>query len=67
MGVIEEQELFTRGYANGLAQYAIVEKSNGWTDLHDGQARNDFATKEAAFEAAVAAAPWRLSKDMSFM
>jgi phosphotransferase system HPr-like phosphotransfer protein len=34
----------------------IVSKSNGWTVLHDGAAGNDYDTKEAAFEAAVAAA-----------
>jgi hypothetical protein len=40
----------------GLAEYMIVSKSDGWTVLHDGQAPNDYDTKEAAFEAAVAAA-----------
>lgn len=40
----------------GLAEYMIVSKSNSWTVLHDGAAGNDYDTKEAAFEAAVAAA-----------
>lgn len=40
----------------GLAEYMIVSKSGGWTILHDGTAQNDYDTKEAAFEAAVAAA-----------
>lgn len=40
----------------GLAEYAIVAHGDGWTILHDGEARNEYATKEAAFEAAVAAA-----------
>jgi hypothetical protein len=40
----------------GLAEYMIVSKSNGWTVLHDGAAGNDYDTKDAAFEAAVAAA-----------
>jgi hypothetical protein len=40
----------------GLAEYMIVSKSDGWTVLHDGNAPHDYDTKEAAFEAAVAAA-----------
>ena len=40
----------------GLAEYMIVSKSDGWTVLHDGSADHDYDTKEAAFEAAVAAA-----------
>ena len=40
----------------GLAEYMIVSKADGWTILHDGTAQNDYQTKEAAFEAAVAAA-----------
>ena len=34
----------------------IVAKGNGWSVLHDGAADNEYATKEAAFESAVAAA-----------
>ena len=40
----------------GLAEYMIVSRPDGWTVLHDGTAQNDYNTKEAAFEAAVAAA-----------
>jgi hypothetical protein len=40
----------------GLAQYAIISAGDGWSVLHDGSATNDYATKEAAFEAAAAAA-----------
>ena len=40
----------------GLAEYMIVSKPDGWTVLHDGTAQHDYDTKEAAFEAAVAAA-----------
>ncbi|ABE64819.1 hypothetical protein Nham_4196 (plasmid) [Nitrobacter hamburgensis X14] len=40
----------------GLAQYAVVVRGQGWTILYDGDATNDYATKEAAFEAAVATA-----------
>src|SRR6476646_1003916 len=40
----------------GLAQYQIVSQGDEWGVLHDGDVRNRYATKEAAFEAAVAAA-----------
>ncbi|WP_298242014.1 hypothetical protein [uncultured Bradyrhizobium sp.] len=40
----------------GLAQYAIVPVRDQWGVLHDGDVRNTHATKEAAFESAVAAA-----------
>src|SRR5947207_15054560 len=40
----------------GLAEYMIVSQGEGWSVLHDGDAQNNYATKEAAFEAAVAAA-----------
>jgi hypothetical protein len=40
----------------GLAEYMIVSKAGGWSVLHDGEARNEYATKQAAFEAAVGAA-----------
>ena len=39
----------------GLAQYQIVSQGDEWGVLHDG-IKNRYATKEAAFEAAVAAA-----------
>lgn len=40
----------------GLAQYAVVAVGNRWSVLHDGSARNEYETKEAAFESAAAAA-----------
>jgi hypothetical protein len=40
----------------GLAEYRIIPKGNSWSVLHDGAAPNDYATKEAAFESAIAAA-----------
>ena len=40
----------------GLAQYAIVPVRNQWGVLHDGEIKGEYATKQAAFESAVAAA-----------
>ena len=40
----------------GLAQYAIVPVQHEWGVLHDGNVRGRYATKESAFESAVAAA-----------
>jgi hypothetical protein len=40
----------------GLAQYAIVTVRDGSGVLHDGDIKGEYATKEAAFEAAAAAA-----------
>jgi hypothetical protein len=40
----------------GLAAYEIVGMNAEWRVRHDGRAENVYATKEAAFEAAVAAA-----------
>lgn len=40
----------------GLAQYSIVPVRDQWGVLHDGDVRSEYATKEAAFEAAAAAA-----------
>jgi hypothetical protein len=40
----------------GLAQYAIIAVHDQWGVLHDGSVNGEYATKEAAFEAAVAAA-----------
>ena len=40
----------------GLASYAVTELGREWTVLHDGGAEGRFETKEAAFEAALAAA-----------
>jgi len=38
------------------ATYSIVPKSSGWAVEHDGAQKGDYATKEAAFEAAAGAA-----------
>jgi hypothetical protein len=48
--------LYSKEAAMGLAEYMIVSKPEGWTVLHDGTTQHDYDTKEAAFEAAVAAA-----------
>ena len=40
----------------GLAQYAIVAVRDQWGVLHDGDINGEYATKEAAFEAAAIAA-----------
>ena len=40
----------------GFASYAIIATDKGWGILHDGDVEGEFATKEAAFESAVAAA-----------
>lgn len=41
----------------GLANYAVVERGpTTWGVLHDGEVRNEYDSKEAAFEAAIAAA-----------
>jgi hypothetical protein len=40
----------------GLAQYAVVAVGDHWSVLHDGNVEGDFATKESAFESAIAAA-----------
>lgn len=40
----------------GLANYAVIEQGKVWIVLHDGETNGDFATKEAAFESAIAAA-----------
>ena len=40
----------------GLAEYMIVAQGGEWGVLHDGDLPNRYATKESAFEAAVAAA-----------
>ena len=37
----------------GLACYEIVGNDREWRVRHDGQAKNVYETKEAAFEAAV--------------
>ena len=40
----------------GLASYESVGSAGAWRVSHDGKAENVYETKEAAFEAAVAAA-----------
>ena len=40
----------------GIASYEIVGEAGEWRVSHDGKAENVYETKEAAFEAAVAAA-----------
>ena len=40
----------------GLAKYEIIGDPGNWHVLHDGKAPNTYETKEAAFEAAIAAA-----------
>jgi hypothetical protein len=39
----------------GIAEYRIVAKGTGWSVVHDGKMGNGYATKEAAFEAAMVA------------
>jgi hypothetical protein len=40
----------------GIASYRIVPNEDGWGVAHDGRIVGSYATKEAAFEAAVAPA-----------
>jgi phosphotransferase system HPr-like phosphotransfer protein len=40
----------------GIASYEITGTAGEWRVSHDGKAENVYQTKEAAFEAAVAAA-----------
>jgi hypothetical protein len=40
----------------GVARYSITSTNRRWNVSHDGNFEGDFDTKEAAFEAAVAAA-----------
>jgi hypothetical protein len=40
----------------GLASYEIFGRAGEWRVRHDGKSENVYETKEAAFEAAVAAA-----------
>ncbi len=40
----------------GLAQYAVIPVRDEWGVLHDGNINAGYATKESAFESAVAAA-----------
>ncbi len=38
----------------GIAKYEIFGQNGTWRIRHDGKAENEYATKEAAFEAAIA-------------
>jgi hypothetical protein len=40
----------------GIAAYEIVRSDTGWSVAHEGKTAGAYATKEAAFEAAAAAA-----------
>ncbi|MBR0797419.1 hypothetical protein JQ615_18690 [Bradyrhizobium jicamae] len=40
----------------GLAQYSVIPVDGEWGVLHDGNLNGGYATKEAAFESAAAAA-----------
>lgn len=40
----------------GSATYEIAKRGELWTVVHDGATTGDYVTKEAAFEAAMAAA-----------
>ena len=55
-GVHRERTAWSRENLMGLAQYSIVAQDDEWGVLHDGNIKNRYATKESAFEAAVAAA-----------
>ena len=46
----------------GLAAYQIVGSAGEWRVRHDGKDANVYQTKEAAFEAAVAAASLALKQ-----
>lgn len=47
----------------GIAKYEIFGTEGTWRVLHDGNAENEYATKEAAFEAAIAAASLALREE----
>jgi hypothetical protein len=51
----------------GLASYQIIGEPGKWHVLHDEQAPNTYETKEAAFEAAVAAASLALRQGHEVM
>ena len=48
----------------GLASYELIGSGGEWRISHDGKAENVYQTKEAAFEAAVAAASLALGRVM---
>jgi hypothetical protein len=41
-----------------IASYEVVGSGGAWRVKHDGEPVGSYPTKEAAFEAAVAAASW---------
>ena len=47
----------------GIAKYEILGTEGTWRVLHDGKAENEYATKETAFEAAIAAASLALREE----
>ena len=51
----------------GLANYQIIGEPGNWHVLHDDKAPNTYETKEAAFEAAVAAASLALRQGHEVM
>jgi hypothetical protein len=51
----------------GLASYRIIGTAGNWTVEHDGKSPNNYETKEAAFEAAVAAASLALRQGHEVM
>ena len=51
----------------GFANYKIYGAAGQWHVEHDGQAKNTYATKESAFEAAVAAASMALREGHEIM
>ena len=53
---VHERRRNAKEIVMGLATYAIIAVGDRWGILHDGNVEGDHATKESAFEAAVAAA-----------
>jgi hypothetical protein len=49
------------------ATYRIVRKGTSWAVDHDGDLEGDYATKEAAFEAAAAAASTCIHEGLGVM
>lgn len=41
-------------YQRGIANYEVVGTEGSWWVRHDGKTENEYATKEAAFEPAIA-------------
>lgn len=47
----------------GIAKYEIFGTDGTWRVRHDGKAAHEYATKEAAFEAVIAAASIALRQE----